>query len=249
MSSEAKVEIIEPRNFGGDVADELVSLIGEAVSERGICRIALSGGTTPGAVYRALGHPPRVNEVPWEKVVLFWGDERYVPHSDKQSNMNMVQETMLAGLVHAPRVHPIPTDLPDPDEAARKYDALLRSEFSGDPPYFDLVLLGLGDDGHTASLFPHSPLLQEDGERLVAVAVSPKDGVTRITLMPRALRSGRRILFLVSGQAKADMAHRVLKGIGSIDEFPALLFRDLGDKVTWYLDSGAARKIQELGVR
>jgi 6-phosphogluconolactonase len=163
--------------------------------------------------------------------------------------MNMVQETMLAGLAHAPRVHPIPTDLSDPEEAARKYDALLRAEFSGALPHFDLVLLGLGDDGHTASLFPHSPLLQEDGERLVAVALSPKDGVTRISLMPRALRAGRRILFLVSGQAKADMAHRILNGIGSIDEFPALLFRDLGDTVTWYLDSGAARKIQELGVR
>lgn len=247
MTKSANIEIIEPRNFGGDVADELVSLIGESVAERGVCRIALSGGTTPGAVYRALGHPPRVSEVPWEKVVLFWGDERYVPHTDKQSNVHMVQETMLAGLPVSPQVHPIPTDLPDPEDAARSYEELLKREFGGKDPEFDLVLLGLGDDGHTASLFPHSPLVQEKSDRLAAVAVNPKDGVTRITLMPRVLRAGRRILFLVSGAAKADMTYRVCKGVGDVDDYPALLFRDLADSVTWYLDSGAARKLQESG--
>ncbi len=244
---EANVEIVEPRNFGGDVADELVSLIGEAVAERGSCSIALSGGTTPGSVYRALGHPPRVAEVPWDKVSLFWGDERYVSHSDDQSNYHMVQGTMLSGLAIPPQLFPIPTDLSDPEEAARHYEATIRSAIGGELPLFDIVLLGLGDDGHTASLFPRSPLLREESDRLVAVATNPKDGVTRITLMPRILMAGRRILFLVSGQAKADVVNRVVKGIGSVDEYPALLFRGVADKVTWYLDSGAARKLQESG--
>lgn len=247
MAGEAKIEVIEPRNFAGDVADELVSLIGEAIADRGVCRISLSGGTTPGVVYRALGHPPRVNEVAWDKVVLFWGDERYVSHEDTQSNCNMVRETMLAGLRVQPRVHPVPTDSPNPEDAARQYEATLREEFGGGEPAFDIVLLGLGDDGHTASLFPQSPLLHEGAERWVAVSTNPKDDTTRITILPRALMAGRRIMFLVSGQAKADIAHRVIKGIGSVDDYPALLFREVADKVTWYLDSGAARKIQETG--
>lgn len=247
MTKEANIEVVEPRNFAGDVADELVSLIGEAIAERGVCRIALSGGTTPGVVYRALGHPPRVSEVSWDKVALFWGDERYVSHEDTQSNCNMVRETMLAGLRVQPRVHPVPTDLPNPEDAAKQYEATLREEFGGEEPAFDIVLLGLGDDGHTASLFPHSPLLHEGPERWVAVATNPKDDTTRITIMPSALMAGRRILFLVSGQAKADMVHRVIRGLGSVDDYPALLFREVADKVTWYLDSGAARKIQEAG--
>lgn len=248
MAGEPKVEVIEPRNFAGDVADELVSLIGEAIEERGVCRIALSGGTTPGVVYRALGHPPRVTEVAWDKVVLFWGDERYVSHEDTQSNCNMVRETMLAGLPVQPRVHPVPTDLPNPEDAAKQYEVTLREEFGVGEPAFDIVLLGLGDDGHTASLFPHSPLLHEGAERWVAVSTNPKDDTMRITMLPRVLMSGRRIMFLVSGQAKADIVHRVIKGIGSIDEYPALLFRTVADKVTWYLDSGAARVTIQQGV-
>jgi 6-phosphogluconolactonase len=245
MAGEAKVEVIEPRNFAGDVADELVSLIGEAIADRGVCRIALSGGTTPGVVYRALGHPPRVNEVAWDKVVLFWGDERYVSHEDTQSNYNMVRETMLAGLRVQPQVHPVPTDLANPEDAAKQYEAVLREELGGGDSTFDIVLLGLGDDGHTASLFPHSALLHEGADRWVAVSINPKDDTTRITIMPRALMAGRRIMFLVSGQSKADVAHRVVKGVGSVDEYPALLFREVAEKVTWYLDSGAARKLQE----
>jgi 6-phosphogluconolactonase len=241
----AKIEVIEAKNFAGEVADELVSLIGEAILERGICRIALSGGTTPGGVYRSLGHPPRVGDVAWDKLVLAWGDERYVSHDDPQSNFNMVKGNMLSGLVSKPRLLPIPTHFPTAEEAAIDYQALLKDEFGGEEPIFDIVLLGLGDDGHTASLFPNSSLVTEISERLVAATTNPKDGTTRITMMPKLLMRGRRIMFLVSGQSKADIVYKVYKGIGTVEQHPANLFKDVAGKVTWYLDSGAAKRLQE----
>jgi 6-phosphogluconolactonase len=241
----ASIESIEPKNFAGDVADELVALVEEAVGERGVCRILLSGGTTPGTLYRALSKPPRVEQVPWEKVVLCWGDERHVSHDDPQSNCRMVHETLTAHLPNRPTEFPIPTDNSDPAASAEAYEKTLREVFGGQPVVFDIVLLGLGDDGHTASLFPGTPLLHDSSGRLVAAAPHPKDGSTRVTVMPAVLLAGRRILVLVSGEAKADIVKAVIEGDHSADEYPVCLLRGAAERVTWYIDSGAAKKLTQ----
>ncbi len=188
-----------------------------AVTERGRFLLALSGGATPRPVYEALA----VTEgFPWAETTLVYGDERCVPAGDPRSNHRMVTQALLSHLDAGagPTVLPMPGHLPDADAAARRYDADLRGLAAGAPPVLDLVLLGIGTDGHTASLFPNSPLLDsvsadqalDEDARLVAASWSAETQTRRLTLMPRLLRAARTRLFLVVGDAKADVVARAI---------------------------------------
>ena len=237
------VEVVEPVLFAGVVADEIVALIAEAVGERGRCSVALAGGSTPGAIYRCLAKPPRVSEVDWSKVHLFWGDERWVPHSDNQSNYRMTEETLLGQILGAgPHVHPIDTSLAEPAAGATAYAAEI-GKVLGDDPVFDLVILGIGEDGHTASLFPHSTALHERSLTCVAVQ-HPEDKKFRVSLTPGALLKARRIMFIAKGESKADIVRRVVEGGESCEVLPAKLLLEAGERVTFFVDSSAALRLQ-----
>lgn len=208
-----------------------------------VFRMALSGGNTPRLLYQRLASADYRNRIEWRRVELFWGDERFVPHNDPLSNYRMARETLLA---HTPvlidHIHPIPTE-GDPDNAARKYESTLRGIYGADSlsrarPLFDLVLLGLGDDGHTASLFPGSPALDERTRWVLAV--DGKD-VPRITLTYPALQSASAVVFLVNGEDKADIVHRVRAGDMAL---PAARLKARGD-VLWFIDRAAASALAE----
>ncbi|MCI5065620.1 6-phosphogluconolactonase [bacterium] len=242
-----KKEVLRQSEFAGTVADEIVSAIGEVLTERERCSLCLSGGTTPGAVYRLLRIPPRVDDIEWGRLDLFWGDERFVPADDNRSNQHMVRDTLLHHLPpgQQPAVYPVCTEEASAEEAARAYETVL-SDYGLSPEgekVFDIVLLGIGEDGHTASLFPGQSRCfgGSSSGRLVIAAPHPTDGTDRISLTPAPLFSARRIYFLVSGEKKAEMVSRIFNERElSPDEVPAVHAREASGEVVWFLDRAAA---------
>jgi 6-phosphogluconolactonase len=206
---------------------------------QGRIAIALSGGSTPRRLFQVMGSQFE-EEFPWERMHFFWGDERFVPHDDPESNFRMAYEALLSKAAVPPgNIHPVPTEGIEPDEAARAYERELKG-FYGAPKLqpnkllFDVQFLGLGDDGHTASLIPGEPVLNER-ERWVA-AVSHGRPETRITLTYPPIESSRHIAFLVSGAAKRDILQKVRTQSA---EVPAARLRPLGD-LTFLADRAAA---------
>ncbi len=246
MSIRASVERVEPGSFAAVVADEIVATILENIEDHGRCSLVLAGGSTPAAIYRLLARPPRVHDIPWENVHLFWGDERWTSAEDSQSNYRMVNETLLSHRKSpSENVHRINTSLAGPEQAAEEYESVVRKFFGlqdQETPVFDLVLLGVGADGHTASIFPGSEVL-DDTASICRAVVQPETGSTRITLTPRVLFSGRRILFLVKGRDKAEVVRRIFTGSENDHQLPALLSEKAAERVTWFVCSEAAREL------
>ena len=212
-----------------------------AVQERGgTCAVSLAGGSTPRRLYEVLTVPPVVTRFPWEDVHWFWGDERFVPPDHPDSNFRMVDEALLS-VAPVPRenIHPIPTEDLSLTDAAAAYQAVLKNFYGDDRldpgrPLFDVTLLGLGEDGHTASLFPGNPALEEN-ERWV-LGVEPPNSEPRITLTYPALDSSRTVAFLVAGARKREILARAL---ASDPELPAVRVRPVGE-VVWFADRAAA---------
>jgi len=221
--------------------EELLRIARDAVRQRGRFAIALSGGRTPAKLYALWAQvDAQAAGAPWDRVHLFWGDERYVEHDDLLSNYRMTREALLSRItIPAENVHPFPTDCAEPDDCAKTYEAELRKYFGADPPAFDLQLLGLGPEGHTASLFPGSPLLEEK-TRWVAAVEAPARPRQRLTLTPVVLNEGRNTWFLVSGADKRAIveALRAEKDPRS-SEYPAARIQPAG-KVLWFMDKVAA---------
>jgi 6-phosphogluconolactonase len=219
--------------------DAAVSTINDAVRTSGTCSIVLSGGSTPRTLYQLLASDFR-NRIPWANVHIFWGDERYVAPEDPGSNYRMAREALLDHVPCPPaNIHPMPTHYPSPDVAAREYERTLRNHFVGEWPHFDLVLLGIGDDGHTASLFPGSLGLAER-TRWVVAAQAPVEPQSRLTLTLPALTTGSAVHVLVSGAAKAEALRHVLKGAGDWIKYPAAGVRLGTASVIWWADREAA---------
>jgi 6-phosphogluconolactonase len=197
------------------VADMVRDITNRAVSERGKCSLSLAGGTTPHGLYHLLGSEGLRGEIPWQQVDVFFGDERDVPQDHIDSNYLMVQRTLLDRVPIVPdKVHPMPADAPDLQEAARQYEQRIRQLVPGGPngvPMFDLVLLGMGSDGHTASLFPHNDALHE-GEKLVMAYHVPILGRSRMTFTYPLINAARNIIMLVTGEDKAKAVSRLLSG-------------------------------------
>ncbi len=201
--------------------------------------VALAGGSTPRALYALLADPraPYREALPWARTHVFFGDERTVPPDHPESNYGTAREALLARVPIPPEnVHRIRGE-EDPVAAARSYEDDLRA-FFGRPPRFDLVLLGLGADGHTASLFPGSPALEEP--RLVAAPFVPALGARRITLTLPALDAASRVVFLVSGATKAPAVALILSGGPGSEALPAARVRPLDGTVLWLVDRAAA---------
>ncbi|HKV04217.1 MAG TPA: 6-phosphogluconolactonase [Candidatus Acidoferrales bacterium] len=220
--------------------EELLRTLQDAVRQRGRFAIALAGGRTPAKLYALWAHAAEHGvRTPWDRVHLFWGDERYVPASSPFRNYRMARETLITGVpIPAANVHPMPTDFPKPDRAAEAYESDLRSFFGAAAPAFDLQLLGLGVEGHTASLFPGSPALEEK-QRWVAAVEVPAKPPQRLTLTPVVLNQARNTLFLVSGADKREI-------IGALrsepdaqqSQYPAGRIQPAG-RVVWMLDQAA----------
>lgn len=242
------IETVEPKLFDGVVADELVASIADAIAAKGSCSLVLVGGKTPASIYRALSKPPRIDEVDWAKVRLYWGDERWVPHTDNHSNFKMSQETLLFNLSEKDvRYYPVNTALKTPQDGAKAYAELIAKTEGlapGKMPAFDIVILGVGEDGHTASIFPGSPVFKSTGFIVHAVQ-HPEDKGYRITLSPEALIGAGKILFIAKGENKAEIVKDVLEGNAEVEAMPARLYTQAKGKVTWFLDSGAAMRLEK----
>lgn len=218
-------------------------ILAEAAARQGRCAIALSGGSTPLALYRALAVSHRTT-IPWAKVHVFWGDERFVPAAHLDNNSRMAQ-TALLDLVSCPEenIHRIPTDSGTPEAAAARYAETLRTYFGADMPAFDLLLLGVGGDGHIASLFPHSSALDVT-DRTVIATVHPENASARVTLTMPVLLAARVTFVLATGAAKAPAIARALDPDTNIANCPAAGLRHSAGRVTWWLDRGAARELE-----
>lgn len=216
-----------------------VRLAQRAVERRGRFCVALSGGSTPKRAYEMLACPPLQEAVAWEWVHVFWGDERCVPPDDPRSNALMARTAFLDKVSIPPaQVHPI--SCPEgPAHGARDYEKLLSLFFGGRPPRFDMVLLGLGEDGHTASLFPGTDALGER-ERWAASVRAPGREMDRVTLTLPVIARARKLVFLVSGAAKARILREVVEG-GEPAVLPAQMVRSAaGNKPVWMVDAEAA---------
>jgi len=235
-------------------AEEFVRLADEGVRARGHFAVALSGGSTPKTLYRLLaGEGGGFRErVPWRHIHVFWGDERHVPPDHPESNFRMAYEAMLSRVPIPPsNVHRIPAENPDASRVAEEYARTLREFFGlagGQLPRFDLILLGLGPDGHTASLFPGTDEVHEQ-TRLVAAPWVEKLDAHRITLTPPVLNNAAHVIVLVSGEKKAEMLRAVLEGEYQPDRFPAQVVRPVDGRLVWMVDQAAARLLRLPGQR
>lgn len=225
-------------------ADAAAGTINNAVRTAGTCSIVLSGGSTPRTLYGLLASQFQA-QIPWAHVHVFWGDERYVPPEDSRSNYRMAKETLLDHVpCPAANIHKMPTHFSNADDAARAYEGTLRSHFVGARPDFDIVLLGLGDDGHTASLFPGSLALLERTRWVVAAEVSAEPPV-RLTLTLPALRAATAVHVLAAGSNKAHALQHVLRGTSDWIRYPAAGIRLAAGTVIWWADRQAAAWIND----
>ena len=246
MSAAIEVRrLTTPQDLFQTAADEVLHAAAEAIEQRGRFTIALSGGSTPKSLYTLIA-ANAVSSVPWEKWFFFWGDERHVPPEDAESNYRMAQESLLSKISVPPaNVFRIPAENPDAEAAAAAYEQTLRTFFEVKPgawPRFDVILLGMGPDGHTASLFPETAALEEKSRWVVANWVE-KFKTNRITLTLPVLNAARRAMFLVSGIDKAAILHEVLEGKAPGEKYPSKLVRPSEGKLIWFVDRAAASEL------
>jgi 6-phosphogluconolactonase len=212
----------------------------QASAARGRFSVALSGGSTPNRTYERLVQLPFRDRVPWSKVHFFWGDERCVPADDPRSNFRAARQAMLDHVPIPPeQIHPIP-GVQEPRAAAEQYETLLRGFFGEGPPRFDMVFLGLGENGHTASLFPGTPVLDER-QRWVAEVYVAEEDLFRVTLTAPLLNQAAVVVFLVAGAAKAAVLRDVLEGPQDPSRLPAQLIRPTNGELRWLVDRAASR--------
>jgi 6-phosphogluconolactonase len=228
-------------------AEAFVRLTRQAAAVGAPFRVALSGGSTPKVLYQLLVSDEFRGEVPWDAVDFFFGDERWVPPTDSASNYKLANDDLFVPLnISTTSIFPIPTEDLTPDEAAERYERIIRDDFEiGEDtvPQFDLILLGMGDEGHTASLFPHAEVLHED-EKLVAATYVEKLSANRITLTPITLNAAREVIIMLGGAGKAEALKEVLEGDYNPDEYPAQILRNSLGHVTFLVDEDAASDLE-----
>lgn len=250
MSTEVVI-VPDSHALAVDAAGRFATLAEARIAESGRFTVALSGGSTPKALYQLLTQPPYRDAIDWLRVHVFWGDERSVPPDSAESNYRMARETLL---IHVPipveQIHRIEGEV-DPEEAATRYEQELTDFFGllpGESPEFDLILLGIGADGHTASLFPATVALSEDDRLVVANPVDTL-GTVRITLTIPVLTEAANVMVMVAGADKAAAVWRALEGPYEPIQTPAQVLRTATGTVTWLLDQAAGRMLQDQDTR
>lgn len=233
MERSGQVVVREGAALAQACAEWIASAMAGAIAERGRCDIALSGGSSPRPVYLALSVKPLWSAVDWSRVHVHFGDERAVPPEDAESNYRMVSGTLLCRVpIPHTQVHRMEAERSDLDSAAADYERLL-------PAALDVLLLGIGPDGHTASLFPGSPALLERSRRVMAV-IGPKPPPRRLTITPPVIEAARAIAVIATGAEKASVVAAAVAGSASAQETPARLAR----RGTWFLDPAAASQLE-----
>ena len=256
MNSFAEIRTLTtPQELFEAAGEEVVRAATQAVEQRGRFTIALSGGSTPKSLYNLLATNAK-SALPWDRMFFFWGDERHVPPTDPDSNYRMADETMLSKIpVKVENIFRFPAENPDAAAAAESYEQTLKKFFALDLsdkksdekkhsefPRFDLILLGMGPDGHTASLFPGTTALEEKSRLAVANWVE-KLKTNRLTLTLPVLNAARNVAFLVSGIDKAPVLHEVLESDAPGEQYPSKLIRPTDGKLLWLIDRAAASQL------
>ena len=235
------VEVLPDKEALIERALEVVlSKMQAAIQERGRCTIALAGGGTPKPLYEAIA----TQNLPWDKIHVFWGDERYVPPDHPDSNQGMARSAWLDKVdLPSANIHPMPTDSANPATDAQKHEEELREFFTvavGEFPSFDVILLGIGDDAHTASLFPHTDALQIQDK---LVTLGNKDGQPRITFTAPLINHAHCVIFLVAGASKRPALAQIFAADADPMTYPARLIKPLGE-LWWLLDESAGQELK-----
>ena len=223
-------------------AELFVQTAREAVAAGGRFTLALTGGSSPVQLYKLLASSPYREQVPWEKTFVFWGDERWVPLTDERSNAKMAFDTFLKQVpVPESQIFPMWGE-GEAEDFANQYEQGLQKHFHQQAPQFDLILLGMGDDGHTASLFPGTEVLSETSRWVRAYYLTPQS-MYRVTLTAPLINQARKILFLTFGANKAPALHEVLEGNRNPDLYPSQLIHPKQGEVLWFVDEAAAAQL------
>lgn len=221
-----------------------IKIAQETIAEQGAFNIALSGGNSPQSLYKLLSTDEFKNQMDWSKVNVFFGDERYVPADDAQSNSLMIQKALFEPLkISASKIFKIDTTL-TPDDAAKQYNETIVAHVKQMPVRFDFMLLGLGDNAHTASLFPFTCVLAETYATVKAVFLKEENSY-RITMTAPMINEAKHIAFLVYGKEKAQAVYHVLKDVRNPEKYPAQLIHPADGELQWFLDEDAAALLED----
>lgn len=218
-------------------------LAGKINNSKESFHLALSGGSTPKLLFRILAEQ-YADRIDWSKLHLYWGDERMVPHDDPESNFGEVDQLLLDHIeMPASQIHPVPTAI-SAEQAAKAYGLVIQHSMAShsSSPIFDLVMLGMGGDGHTASIFPDQMELLED-EAICGVATHPESGQQRVTLNGPVINNAREVYFLVTGAGKTDRVAQILNQEAGYEDYPAAHIKPVHGQLHWYLDEAAAAKV------
>lgn len=224
------------------LASWMCEVIEKTLKEQEYFTLVLSGGSTPQLLYKKLASDKFKDKINWSRIHIFWGDERAVPYEDERSNAKLAHELLLSKVdIPTTNVHIMRTDI-EPNFSTDAYRKTLHDFFDNTSTTFDLVLLGMGDDGHTLSLFPGSPIIEEHNHWVNAV-YNQEQEMYRITLMPKIVNRASKIAFMVDGEKKAKMLQQVLQGDYKPSEFPAQIIKPETGELHWFVDEAAAQDL------
>ncbi len=223
-------------------AEEIIRLSGKSINDSGRFVIALSGGNTPSRLFEMLALPVYQKQLDWKNMFVFWSDERMVPHDAGENNSHQARLRLLDHVtIPAENIFTVQVQM-SPDKAAQHYEKMLRAFFKTGIPVFDLVLLGMGEDGHTASLFPGNNL--DFQEQWVVAVTKPGEDIQRISFTPLLINQARNVMILVTGEQKANMLKKVQEGKNKIS-YPIQLVQSKKNNIMWYIDSAAGSKLKK----
>lgn len=226
------------------VADHILQLCERSIAEKGTFTIALSGGNTPKKLYELLAQAPYVKKINWKNIYIFWSDERCVSFSDEENNSHMASIALLNNVpIPKENIFPVPVNF-EPAKAAARYEQMIKTFFKEKDPQFDLILLGLGKDGHTASLFPGTDVLAEKKAMVKEVYLEEKK-MYRVSFTVPLINNARHVLFLVTGKEKAAIIGKLLLKTGKKNILPAGLIKPLKGDLFWFLDKPAASLLKK----
>ncbi|GLU51597.1 6-phosphogluconolactonase [Dyadobacter frigoris] len=229
--------------LSADLAEWISNYIKEVLTKKDRFTFVLSGGSTPKLLYTLLSAKPYSESIPWEKIHFFWGDERAVPFEDSRNNAKMAYEELLDKVgAKAENIHVMRTDI-GPEESAAEYEKILKQYFDGEETTFDFVLLGMGDDGHTLSLFPGTSVIHEKDAWVTSFFLAAQD-MYRITLTAPVVNHAAAVVFLAVGTGKSETLKHVLEGEFEPDTYPSQVIKPAKGKLLWFIDEAAAAALK-----
>lgn len=232
----------DTKALSASLAEWINNYIQQVLAKQDRFTFVLSGGSTPKALYALLAESPYRESIPWEKLHFFWGDERAVPFEDSRNNAKMCYDELLDKVpVKAENVHIMRTDI-TPEESAAEYEKIMKSYFEGSETTFDFVLLGMGDDGHTLSLFPGTEVIHEQNALATSFFLQAQD-MYRITLTAPVVNNAACVAFLAAGAGKAEVLKQVLKGEKNLDLYPSQIIQPVKGQLHWFVDEAAAAQL------